>query len=331
MKTMSANFQKLAGIFLTLLIMVEVSTFNIACKPKKVEVPVLAPTPTPVPPLGNVIFVQGGHLVEFNLTNSQITPLTSGKSTEWFPKVSPKGDQVIYWSNADSNVYNLWSLNLINSQRTQLTFNDQTGLPPSEQNLLLNASASWSADGKTIIYAQDGDIWAIDSDGYNPKTVLSGQGALCPNFSPDGKSVLYLSNLNDLVYNLYLLNQSDKSIKKITDYTDWNVGAPSFSADGSKILFNLYRGDLTQVYTAKTDGSEPINLTSNIRSLSPSFGQGDKKIYYAAYGPSEDSDLNIYVMSANGADTKALTTDGGSSPSWAPIFVPVSTSTTPSK
>ena len=329
MKTMLLNFQKLTGVLLVILLIGEFSTLTIACKPKIVETSVAAPTPTPVPPLGNVIFVKGGHLVEFSLTDSQTTPLTSGKSTEWFPTVSPKGDQVVYWSNADSSVYNLWDLNLTNLQRTQLTFNDKDGLPPSEQNLLLNASASWSADGKTIIYAQDGDIWAIDSDGYNPKTILSGQGALCPNFSPDSKSVLYLSNLNDTVYNLYVLNQSDKTIKQITQYTDWNVGAPSYSTDGSKILFNLYRGDLTQVYTAKADGSSPINLTSNIRSLSPSFGQGDKKIYYAAYGP--DSDLNIYVMSANGTDVKALTTDGGSSPSWAPIFAPVAATTALSK
>jgi len=331
MKNKIINLQKIAGIFLILILFGGFLISTIACKPKVVEAPVTPPTPTPVPPLGNIIFTQGGHLVEFNLTTSETAPLTSGKSTEWFPKVSPKGDQVLYWSNADSNVYNLWSLNLGNSQRTQLTFNDQTELPSNEQNLLLNTSASWSSDGKTIIYTQDGDIWAMDSDGYNPKTILSGQAALCPNFSPDGKSVLYLSNLNDLVYNLYLLNQSDKTIRKVTNYTDWNVGAPSFSVDGSKILFNLYRGDVTQVYTAKADGTDPINLTNNVRSLSPSFGQGDKKIYYASYGPSGDSDLNIYVMSANGTDVKALTTDGGASPSWAPIFVPVSAPATPSK
>jgi Tol biopolymer transport system component len=324
MKITIYTLQKLLGILLIVLMLGEFSTLTIACKPKKVEAPVATPIPTPVPALGNLIFVQGGHLVELNLTNSEITPLTSGKSTEWFPATSPKGDQVVYWSNADSNVYNLWKLDLMNSQRTQLTFTDVNGLPTNEQNLLLNASASWSKDGKTIIYAQDGDIWAIDSDGYNPKTIISGQGAICPNFSPDGKSVMYLSNLNDTVYNLYVLNQSDKTIKQITQYTDWNVGSPSYSSDGSKILFNLYRGDVTQVYTAKADGSEPINLTNNVRSLSPCFGQGDKKIYYAAYGPSGDSNLNIYIMSATGADVKSLTTDGGASPSWAPIFMPTS-------
>ncbi|HTA76131.1 MAG TPA: hypothetical protein VK791_03120 [bacterium] len=283
------------------------------------------PTPTPIPVLGNVVFVQGGHLVEFNLSTSQITPLTSGKSTEWFPSVSPKGDEVLYWSNADATVYNLWKLNLINLQKTQLTFNDTDGLHPNEKNLLLNTAAAWSSDGKSVIYAQDGDIWAIDPDGFNPRTILAGHSALCPNFSPDGKFVLYLSNSNDTVYNLYVLTQSDKTIKKITDYTDWNVGSPSYSTDGTKILFNLYRADVTQLYTAKTDGTDPINLTNNVRSLSPRFGQGDKKIYYSAYGAGEDSELNIYVMSSNGTDVKELTTNGGASPSWATTLAPVAT------
>ena len=308
-------FKKLAGL---LLVFALVTGFSIltGCKPKKIEVSAPTPVPTPVPVLGDVVFVQGGHLVELNLANSEITPLTSGKSTEWFPVASPKGDQVVYWSNEDSGIYNLWKLNLADSQKLQLTFNDQDGLPPNEQNLLMNAAAAWSSDGKTIIYAQDGDIWAIDEDGYNPKTILSGHAALCPSFSLDGKSVLYLSNFNDTAYNLYVLNQSDKTIKQITHYTDWNVGSPTYSPDGSKILYNLYRGDVTQIYTAKADGSDPINLTSGIRCISPRFGQGGKKIFYASYNAGLDTVVNIDAMSSNGTDIKELTTIGGSSPCW---------------
>lgn len=288
-----------------------------ACRPKKVAVVQPTPVPTPVPVLGNVIFVQGGHLVEMNLANSQVTPLTSGKSTEWFPAASPKGDQVAYWSNADTNVYNLWKMDLVSGQRTQLTFNENDSLSSGAQNLLINDAPAWSYDEKSILYAQDGDIWVIDADGYNPKTVLAGHSALCPSFSSDGKLILYVSNETNGAYNLYTFNLSDHNIKQLTEYTDWNVGSPSFSSDGSKILFNLYRGDVTQIYTIKADGSDALNLTNNVRSLSPRFGQSDKKIYYTAYGTGDDASLNLYVMSASGLDVKALTTNGGSSPSWA--------------
>ncbi len=290
------------------------------CKPKKVQTEQPTPVPTPVPVLGSVVFTQGGHLVALNLANNQTTPLTSGKSTEWFPVVSPKGDQVVYWSNADTNIYNLWKMDLASAQRTQLTFNETDGLHPSDQNLLMNDAATWSTDQKSIVYAQDGDIWQIDADGYNPKTILSGHAAFCPSYSPDGKSVLYLSAGNDPVYNLFTMNLSDHTIKQITQYTDWNVGSPNYSADGTKIVFNLYRRDVTQIYMTKSDGTDPLNLTNNVRSLSPRFGQGDKKVYYAAYGVGDETTLNIYVMSTNGLDVKALTTNGGASPSWGTQF-----------
>jgi Tol biopolymer transport system component len=301
---------------LTLALLVGLTYTVVGCKPKKTQTVEATPVPTPVPILGNVVFVQGGHLVALNLANNQTTPLTSGKSAEWFPVVSPKGDQVVYWSNADTNIYNLWKLDLASSQRTQLTFNEVDGLHPSDQNLLMNDAAAWSADEKSILYAQDGDIWQIDADGYNPKTILSGHSAFCPSYSHDEKSVLYLSAGTDLVYNLYTMSLSDHTIKQITQYTDWNVGSPSYSTDGSKILFNLYRGDVTQLFTTKADGTEPLNLTNNVRCLSPRFGQNDKKVYYAAYNAGDETTLNIYVMSANGLDVKALTTNGGASPSW---------------
>lgn len=291
----------------------------VGCKPKKEIAPPPPPIPTPVPASGNLIFIQRGHLVKLNLDDSQITPLTSGKSTEWFPACSPKSAEVIYWSNAEGGIYNLWKLNLDDNHRIQLTFDETNSLRTSDQNLLVNDAPSWSSDGKHILYTQDGDIWEMDPDGYNPETLLSGHSALCPDFSPDGKTVIFISNSDDPVYNLFALNLSDRTIKKLTNYTDWNVGSSTFSSDGKKIIFNLYRADATQIFVVNSDGTEPINATNNIHSLCPKFGQGDHKIFYSSYGSDNDTVLNIFVMNSNGTDSKALSTDGGSSPSWSPI------------
>jgi Tol biopolymer transport system component len=141
---------------------------------------------------------------------------------------------------------------------------------------------------------------------------------LCANPSPDGKTILYISNDNDTVYNLYVLNVSEKTVKKLTNYTDWNVGAPSYSVDGKKILFNLYHGDATQIYTANADGSEPIEMTSNTHSLCPRYGQIGSKIYFCSYGTGDDSTLNVFAMNSTGTEVKELTTEGGASPSWTP-------------
>ena len=317
----ASKFRFLVRFFLALLVALTVSTFP-ACKKKAEAPPPPPPTPTPVIPPGSVVFIQRGHLVRLDMESNQVTPLTGGKSTEWFPSCSPKGDQVVYWSNSADGVYNLWKINLDGSSRAQLTFDDTDSLDTNDQNLLVNTAPSWSPDGKRILYASRGDIWVMDADGFNPESVLMGRHALCPLFAPDVKTVLFVSNQDDPVYNLYSLNLADKTVKKVTNYTDWNVGSPSFSLDGKKVLYNLYRSNVTQVYTANAqDGTEPLNITNNNRSLCPKYALNGRKIIYCAYGSGDDVTLNLYQMNANGTEVKSLTSEGGSSPSWAPARI----------
>ena len=268
-----------------------------------------------------MVFVERGHLVRLDLTTNQTVPLTSGQSTEWFPACSPDGSQVAYWSNAGTGVYNLWKRNLDGQNPVQLTFNETSSLGSSEQNLLVNDAPSWSTDGKKILYALGGDIWMIDSDGYSPNTLLTGHSALCPNLFPDGKSVLYLSDEGDSVYNLWTEDLLEKTVKKLTQYTDWNVGSPSLSPDGHKILLNLYRANTTQIYTLDADGTNSVNLTSSTHNLCPRFAMGDKKVVYCGWVTSVDEGLNLFIVNANGTDSKTISPDYGSSPSWAPARV----------
>ncbi|HVM33297.1 MAG TPA: hypothetical protein VMU88_09210 [bacterium] len=303
---------------LVVLLAIAASFPALSCKKKEVFVPPPAPTPVPPAPAGTLVFIQRGHLAMMDLATGEITPLTSGTSTEWFPACSPKGTEALYWSNAEGGVYQLWKIDLGGSHhREQLTFDETNSLKTSDQNLLINDAASWSADGQKIVYAIEGDIWSMDSDGYNPETQLAGHSAICPVFSPDGKTILFLSNAGDSVYNLWALNLSDKSVTKLTNYTDWNVGSPSYSSDGRKILFNLYRANMTQIYTIDSDGGNPVNFTTNTYSLCPRFAQNDKKIVYCSSGDQDDT-LNINIADQSGANVKTLTTDGGTSPSWAP-------------
>ena len=205
------------------------------------------------------------------------------RAQEWFPSCSPDGSQVAYWSNAGNGVYNLWKRTLDGQNPVQLTFNETNAIGSNEQNLLVNDAPSWSQDGKKILYTLDGDIWMIDSDGYNPRTLLTGHSALCPVLFPDGKSVLYLSNADDQAYNLWTVELLEKTVKKLTQYTDWSVGSPSLSADGHKILMNLYRGNTTQIYTLDADGTNPVVLTSSNHNLCPRFAMADKKVVYCGW------------------------------------------------
>jgi Tol biopolymer transport system component len=227
---------------------------------------------------------------------------------------------VAFWSNAGTNVYNLWKMDINGTQRLRLTENPTDLLPATAQNLYLNNAPAWSPDGKHICYSMSGDLWETDSEGYNPRTLLSGRDAYSPAYAPKDASVIFVSAGDGPVNNLYRLNLSDYTVVKLTNYSDWNVGSPSYSADGSKILFVLYRENVSQIYTMAADGTNPANLTTDNVSLCPKYAQADTKIVFCA--PGEDSTLNVYMMTAAGTDKKLMTSLGGTSPSWA-AYIPV--------
>ncbi len=294
------------------------------CKQEPPPPPPPAPVPTPLPPAGNVVFIMGGHLFKIDLKISkETTPLTSGTSTEWFPSISPLGDEVLYWSNSGpSGIYNLWKIRIDGTGRTQLTFNEVNAITQSSQNLLINNAASWAFDAKRIVYSLDGDIWMMDPDGFNPETVLLGYGAFCPSFSPDGKTVIFIAKKDDPVYNIWAVTLQDRSVRKITSYTDWNVGSPSYAPNGAKILYNLYKESTSQVYVCQADGSTPFNITNDNKSLMPRWAENGRKIVYCSPKPGEIA-LNVVLMNDNGTDPKPITSNVGTSPSWGPQYLTV--------
>lgn len=310
-----------------LVLTVALAAAGLGCKKEVPPPPPPPPTPTPQPPAGNVVFIQGGHLLKIALKGMEIVPLTSGKSTEWFPAVSPLGDEVLYWSNAASGqeeegVYNLWKIRIDGTGRTQLTSNETNAINHASQNLLMNNAPAWSSDAKKIVYSLDGDIWMMGPDGFNPETVLLGYGAFCPSFSPDGKTVLFVSRKGDPVFNLWTVNLNDRTVKKLTNYTDWNVGSPSFSPNGQKILYNLYKESVTQVYVCSADGSSPLNLTSDNKSLMPRWAEnGHKVVYCSAQG--DGPGLSVFIMNENGTDPKPVTGSQATSPSWGPQYLTI--------
>ena len=61
---------------------------------------------------------------------------------------------------------------------------------------LLHSAESWSADGKTLTFFNDGDIWSVSIEGdRKPKPLIAGKGTQdVSSISPDGRWIAYYSN-----------------------------------------------------------------------------------------------------------------------------------------
>jgi len=136
----------------------------------------------------------------------------------------------------------------------------------------------WSYDGKQIVYRayhpqtekEKSDylgllkqhlirpttleIWVMDADGSHKRQVTrNGKANFGPYFFPDGKRIIFASNMDDPKgrnFDLYKINVDGSGLERIT-YNDTFDGFPMFSPDGRKLVFASNRN-------AKTPGNTNV-------------------------------------------------------------------------
>jgi TolB protein len=122
----------------------------------------------------------------------------------------------------------------------------------------------WSYDGKQIVYRAHHpktdrekadytrllkqnlirptvlELWVMNADGSNKRQVTSnGKANFGPYFFPDGKRIIFASNLDDARgrnFDLYKINVDGTGLERIT-FSDTFDGFPMFSPDGTKLVF----------------------------------------------------------------------------------------------
>ena len=131
----------------------------------------------------------------------------------------------------------------------------------------------WSYDGKQIVYRahhpktdeQKADytsllkqnlirptvleIFVMNADGSNKRQVTSnGKANFGPYFFPDGKRIIFSSNLDDARgrnFDLYKINVDGTGLERIT-FNETFDGFPMFSPDGKKLVFASNRNAAKQ-------------------------------------------------------------------------------------
>ena len=122
----------------------------------------------------------------------------------------------------------------------------------------------WSYDGKQIVYRANHpktdrdkgeytellkqnlirptalEIWVMNADGSNKRQVTSnGKANFGPYFFPDGKRIIFASNMDDprgRNFDLYKITTDGSGLERIT-FNETFDGFPMFSPDGKKLVF----------------------------------------------------------------------------------------------
>jgi Tol biopolymer transport system component len=218
--------------------------------------------------------------------------LTLGRKMGRDLAFSPDGNTIAVFGKREA----ARSLVLLNVLKSGVR--DVIDMPGLDQEL----NPTWSPDGKQIAFAahKDGrfDLFLLDVDSRTITNLTSDDiydGA--PSFSPDGKSLVFLSVVGEGTAKIFRLDLDQPGVRhQITTGTS-NENDPIYSADGKRLYFtsdrtgvenvfslDLGTGDLRQYSDVVTGASQPAPLRDQEgkeRLVYTSFWKGSFDLYVA--------------------------------------------------
>lgn len=157
----------------------------------------------------------------------------------------------------------------------------------------------------------------MDSDGANHRFITNGQTmALTPRFSPDYKSIVYLSYLGSRP-RIFIYDVAAGQQKLVTESANPTF-SPRFSPDGKWILYSMAISGNTDIYKISVNGGTPQRLTSNPGiDTGGSYSPDGTKIVFES---DRSGSQQVYVMNADGSNQQRISFGGGryATPEWSP-------------
>lgn len=158
------------------------------------------------------------------------------------------------------------------------------------------------------------EIYSMGADGSSPTRLTldepHGPGDDGPAVSPDGELIAFSREVvvaGSFFTDIYVMEIDGDNPEQLTE-SDGLYRSPSYSADGSQIVFSGYREGNSDIYIMKADGSEQRRLTSDAATdTDPVFGPDGRIVFSSDRHGSYD----LYRMDADGENVTRLTSDPG--------------------
>ena len=163
-----------------------------------------------------------------------------------------------------------------------------------------------SPDGKTVAFNAAGYIYLKKlPDGESVRISEGTEFEFEPEFSPDGKSLIYVSWSDDNRGSVNKIDLESSQITKITPDKGYYY-SPKFSNKGDKIVYRKGVGNdvlgysfgkNTGIYSIPAIGGKPTLILNN--GIRPSFNFNDSRIYFQS---TEDGKKALKSMDLNGGN-----------------------------
>ncbi|MCM3873454.1 MAG: hypothetical protein ND895_22455 [Pyrinomonadaceae bacterium] len=183
---------------------------------------------------------------------TQVQQLTKTPGYDAEATMSTNGKKIVFTSmrDGDLDIYTM-DANGRNVRRltNELGYDGGPFFSPDGKQIVYRAYHPQTEKDKTdyrgllkdsLIRPSTLELWVMNADGSNKRQITSnGKANFAPYFFPDGKRIIFSSNLNDPKgrdFDLYKVNIDGSGLERIT-FNDTFDGFPMFSPNGKQIVF----------------------------------------------------------------------------------------------
>ena len=206
--------------------------------------------------------------------------------------------EIVFWTGGKINKINVATKQLTNipfqvNEKIKLAKTHRVKRKVFEESFTskMIKDVKTSPDGKSIVFTSLGHIYKKDLPNGTPKRITNLTDFEAePNFSPDGKSILFVTWNDAELGAVYKVNTNGSGLQKLTSVKGI-YRTPSFDNSGSKIVYRKEGGNgdqgfdystKTGLYIANANGNNHKKIADG--GEFPQFSANNKRIFFQSGG-----------------------------------------------
>jgi Tol biopolymer transport system component len=193
-----------------------------------------------------------------DMSGKIVKQITKAKGYDAEATLSPDGKKMIYCSDKSGDL-ELYVMDLKSGKEIRVTnelgYDGGAWFSPDGTKIVWRASRPKTPEAikeykellaEGMVAPTNMEVFVANADGTNAKQITAlGQANWAPNFTPDGKHIIFCSNheyKRGFPFNMYLIDLEGKGLEKISRDKGFDA-FPMFSPDGRKIIFASNRNN----------------------------------------------------------------------------------------